>query len=185
MQLSTERLILREFEEDDWPDVLAYQSDPLYLRYYAWTDRTNEEVKDFVQMFINQQHAQPRIKFQLAMTLKSEDRLIGNCGVRMDAPDAHEADIGYELASQYWGQGLATEAAREMMRFGFTHFGLHRIWSYCIAENAGSARVLKKIGMQYEGRLRENEYFKDRWWDTLIFGILESEWKQRQQAADS
>ena len=51
MELTTERLILREFRQSDWPDVLAYQSDPLYLRYYDWTDRTPEAVQDFVQMF--------------------------------------------------------------------------------------------------------------------------------------
>jgi RimJ/RimL family protein N-acetyltransferase len=46
----------------------------------------------------------------------------------------------------------------------------------------GSARVLQKIGMQAEGRLRENEYYKGRWWDTLMFGILEDEWRQTHAA---
>ena len=50
-----------------------------------------------------------------------------------------------------------------------------------IADNRGSARVLEKLGMRLEGRFRENEYFKDRWWDTLMYGILESEWKTKQQ----
>ncbi len=55
MELTTERLILRECKESDWPDVLAYQSDPRYLRYYEWTERTAEAVQEFVRMFLAQQ----------------------------------------------------------------------------------------------------------------------------------
>ncbi len=173
--------MLREFSESDWPAVLAYQRDPLYLRYYAWTDRTSEDVHEFVQMFLTQQQATPRLKFQLAIVLKATGHLIGNCGIRMKSADAHEADIGYELAPQHWGQGYATEAAQAMLRFGFTHLRLHRIWSWCIADNAGSARVLEKLGMRREGWLRENEYFKGRWWDTLLFAMLDDEWQAQQQ----
>jgi RimJ/RimL family protein N-acetyltransferase len=183
MELTTERLILREFRADDWPAVLAYQTDPLYLRYYDWTGRTAEEVQAFVDMFLAHQQAQPRIKFQLAVTLKSNHQLIGNCGIRMKSFPAHEADIGYELAPDHWGRGYATEAARAMVEFGFTQLRVHRIWSWCVADNVGSARVLTKLGMRLEGRLRENEYYKGRWWDTLMFGMLEDEWRAQQETA--
>ena len=178
MHLSTDRLELREFRESDGPAVLAYQRNPLYLRYYAWTDRTPEEAQDFVQIFLDQQQASPRLEFQLAIDLKSTGRLIGNCGIRMKSADAREADIGYELDPVHWRMGFATEAARAMLRFGFTDLGLHRVWSWCIADNTGSVRVLEKLGMRREGQLRENEYYKGRWWDTLLFAILEEEWRE-------
>jgi RimJ/RimL family protein N-acetyltransferase len=54
MFLTTERLILRDFVPDDWPAVLAYQQDPRYLRHYNWTERTPDEVRAFVQMFLDQ-----------------------------------------------------------------------------------------------------------------------------------
>jgi ribosomal-protein-alanine N-acetyltransferase len=181
MELVTERLIMREFQPDDWPATLAYQVEPLYLRYYAWTDRTPQAVQEFVQMFLAQQQERPRTKFQLALALKSSGQLIGNCGIRMDSPDAHEADIGYELSPHYWGQGYATEAAHAILKFGFTQLHVHRIWSWCMADNAGSAHVLEKIGMQPEGRLRDKEYFKGRWWDTLLYAILDHEWRGRWQ----
>jgi len=127
-------------------------------------------------MFINWQRAQPRTKFQLAIILQRERRLIGNCGIRMRNPDSGEADIGYELDSRYWRQGYATEAAQAMLTFGFRELQLHRIWAHCIAENVASAHVLEKIGMQQEGRLRENEWMKGRWWDTLVYAILDREW---------
>jgi [ribosomal protein S5]-alanine N-acetyltransferase len=179
MELETGRLVLREFNAHDWPDVLAYQSDPRYLRYYHWTERTPEDVKEFVQMFVTQQRQQPRLKYQLAICLKAETQLIGNCGIRQEFAGATEADIGYELAAQHWGRGYATEAARAMLHFGFTDLGLHRIWSWCLADNVGSARVLEKLGMRLEGRLREKEHFKGRWWDTLLFASLDHEWREK------
>lgn len=157
--------------------MLAYQADPRYQRYYDLTAPTEQGARDFVAMFLAQQHAQPRLKFQLAVTLKRTGALIGNCGVRLQAPGAQEADIGYELNPEQWGQGYASEAARAMVAFGFTELGVHRIWAHCIADNAASARVLEKLGMRQEGRLREQEYFKGRWWDTLLYAILEPEWR--------
>ncbi len=184
MELLTDRLRLREFKEDDWSAVLAYQSEPEYLRYYHWTERTPEDVQAFVGMFLAHQQQQPRTKFQLAVVRQATGELIGSCGVRMASAGAREADIGYELAPTAWGQGYATEAARAVVHFGFAELKLHRIWSWCIAENAASARVLEKVGMRLEGRLRENEYFKGRYWDTLMFGLLDFEWQASGEEAD-
>jgi RimJ/RimL family protein N-acetyltransferase len=55
---------------------------------------------------------------------------------------------------------------------------LHRISAWCVADNLGSQNVLQKCGMQLEGRLRDNEFYKDRWWDTLMYGVLFDEWKE-------
>ena len=177
MILTTNRLLLREFVESDWQAVLAYQNDPLYLRYNPWTQRTEQDARQFVRWFIAWQEEQPRKKFQFAAILPGEERLIGNCGIRMRSTNAREADIGYEFDSRYWGQGYATEVARAMLAFGFGQLGLHRIWAHCFAENVASARVLEKIGMQLEGRLRENEWMKGRWWDTLVYATLDYEWE--------
>jgi [ribosomal protein S5]-alanine N-acetyltransferase len=177
MELSTPRLHLREFTENDVTAVLAYQQDPRYLRTYEWTERTAADVQAFVQMFLDFQAAQPRTKFQLAITLKATGQLIGNCGLRLKSANAIEADIGYELSPEQWGHGYATEAAQAMVNLGFTQFNLHRISAWCIADNIGSARVLEKVGMKLEGWMHENEYFKNRYWDTLLYAILEHEWQ--------
>lgn len=177
MNLTTQRLLLREFAEADWPAVLAYQSNPLYLRYYEWTGRTEADARAFVGMFLERQREQPRTKFQLAVVLRETGQLIGNCGIRKASAESPEADIGYELAPEYWGQGYATEAALAIVAFGFGELKLHRLWSWCVADNVGSARVLEKLGMRLEGRLREKEWYKGRWWDWLIYGMLEQEWR--------
>lgn len=175
--LETERLILRDFIAEDWPAVLAYQHDERYLRYYPHTARTAADVRAFVQMFLDQQRAEPRLKFQPAIVLKQSGQLIGNCGLRLDAPDSHEADMGFELAPDHWGNGYATEAAQAILRVGFGEMGLHRIWAACIAENQASARVLQKLGMRLEGLLRDKECFKDRKWDVCLYAILAPEWE--------
>jgi ribosomal-protein-alanine N-acetyltransferase len=177
MRILTNRLVLRDYETDDCPAVLAYQSDERYLQYYPWTERTEAEVRAFVQMFLDQQIEQPRRKFQFVITLPSDGQLIGSCGIRRKNENEWEADIGYELAPEYWGQGYATEAATAIVDFGFRELHLHRISSWCIAENTASAKVLERLGLQLEGRLRENDYFKGRWWDILVYGLLKNEWR--------
>ncbi|MDA0263819.1 MAG: GNAT family protein [Chloroflexi bacterium] len=176
MQITTERLTLREFESDDWPAVLAYQQDPRYLEFYPWSTRTESDVKEFVQWFLDEQAESPRRRFQLAVVRRDTGALIGNCGIRRKPDSDQEADIGYEIAPEHWGRGYATEAAAALIEHGFTEMGLHRVSSWCIAGNGASARVLAKLGLQQEGRLRENEFFKGRWWDTLVFGLLKNEW---------
>ena len=120
MELTTERLILRELREEDWRDVLASQVDPFCLRYL-------EAVESFIQMFLEQQRGRARAKFQLPVTLRSNHHLIGTCGIHMKSADAREGDIGYELVPAYWRQGYATEAARAIVQFGFSELHLHRI----------------------------------------------------------
>lgn len=175
MELLTPRLRLREFVEDDWKAVFAYQRDPRYLRFNPWTERQEEAARLMVSMFVEWQGAEPRHKYQLAVTLRESGELIGNCGIRKTVPEALQAETGYELNPDYWNHGYATEADRAMVAFGFRELKLHRVWAHCIAENKASAHVLEKVGMRLEGRLREDEWMKGRWWDTLIYGILEEE----------
>jgi RimJ/RimL family protein N-acetyltransferase len=179
MILSTERLILRDFVDGDWPAVLAYQRDPRYLRFYEADHRTPEEVQAFVRRFIAQQSETPRQRHQPAIVLRDIGQLIGNVGIRIRSAGAYQADIGYEIDPKHWGHGYASEAARRIVRFGFEELHLHRITAHCLAENGASARVLQKVGMHLEGRMRDSEHFKGRYWDTLHYAILEEEWRQQ------
>lgn len=180
MLLTTQRLLLREIEENDWRAVYAYQTDPLFLRYTPWTQRSQEDARNFIRIFLGWRQEQPRQKYQFAIILQSDGQLIGNCGIRVNALNTWEAEIGYELNSRYWGNGYATEAARALLTFGFRDLRLHRIFAHCIAENVASSRVMERIGMQREGYLRETEWMKTRWWDRLLYAILDREWRQIQ-----
>jgi RimJ/RimL family protein N-acetyltransferase len=177
MEIRTERLLLREFEDGDWPAVLAYHRDPRYQRFYELSDPSDEDARSFVRMFTGWRMEEPRCRFQLAVTLADTGELIGNVGVRKALPDSRVAETGYELNPAHWGRGYATEAARAMLAFGFGELGLHRIHAHCVAENLASSNVLEKLGMRREGLLRQHEWIKGRWWDVLLYGILVREWE--------
>lgn len=183
MHLRTSRLLLREFSLEDVPAVLDYQRDARYLRFAPWHDRTEAEVRAFVQRFLDWQQAEPRSKYQLAIVLSSTGELIGNVGLRLASADARIAELGYELAPGHWGFGYATESARALLAYGFDTFHLHRVHSHCIAENSGSSRVLERLGMKLEGKLRQHQFLKERWWDVLLYGILASEWQAQSHSS--
>lgn len=175
--LRTPRLILREFTADDWAATHAYQQDPRYLRYYDRDRVTERQAQAMIYSFIVWQGEQPRSKAQLAITLAKSGELIGNVGLRRDTAGDPVADMGYELSPTHWGRGFATEAARAIIDMGFGVWGgLERIHAHCIAENEASARVLRKAGLREEARLRHHQWFKERFWDVVFFGIMRGEW---------
>jgi ribosomal-protein-alanine N-acetyltransferase len=180
MFLTTERLLLRDFEEHDWRPTLEYQLDPEFLLYNSWSQRTEVDVRSLIRMFMDWGRESPRKKYQLAFVLKETNQVIGNGGLRMNYPFSQTADLGYELDRRYWGRGYATEAARALLGFGFEELRLHRIWAYCVVENTASAHVLEKIGMRYEGYQQESEWMKGRWWSTWLYAMLDYEWQNLQ-----
>ena len=177
MILTTDRLLLREIEASDWEAVCDYQVDPRYRRYYPWIPDVREEVQRLVDAFIHWQQDQPRYRFQLAITLRVDRCLIGTCGIRATKVNRQEAELGYELNPDYWGQGYATEAAHAMLTFGFGTLHLQRVWAQCVAENEASVRVLERLGMRQEQRLSKHTWMQERWWDTLVYAIGKAEWR--------
>ena len=176
-ELTTERLLLRAFVESDWQAVHEYASDPEVVQYMPWGPNTEDETRRFIDQRLADQAVDHPGHVEYAVALRAEDRLIGGCGVHAsDNPDNSEGWIGYCLNPRYWGRGYATEAARTVLGFGFREFGFHRIFATCDPRNAGSRRVLKKIGMRREGRLREHKWQKGEWRDSLLYAILEHEW---------
>jgi RimJ/RimL family protein N-acetyltransferase len=179
MLLTTDRLLLREFLTQDWHAVLTYQADPRFLRSAPWTHRLQEDVERLVQDFIRWQHEQPRCKYQLAIVLQTNHLLIGTCGIRRATADAQEAELGYELHPDYWGQGYATEAAWRMLAFGFHTLTLQRVWAQCLAENRASVRVLERLGMRRERCQRRQTWMQNRWWDWVVYTIDKTAWREQ------
>ena len=87
---------------------------------------------------------------------------------RTEAP----GEIAYAVHPRFSGQGIATAAARELLRMGFSEHGRHRIFGTCDPRNLASAAVLRKIGMRHEGRMRGTAYIRDGWWDSDLYAIL-------------
>jgi len=175
MEILTERLRLREITRDDFQAVHEYASDPMTVRYMPFGPNTMEETQEFIDRNLKRQQEEPRTDYGLGIILKSEDRLIGACGIH--GVTEIQASIGYILNRSYWGHGYATEAAKALVDHLFSERGVHRVYASCDPENHASVRVLEKVGMSLEGRLRENMIIHGEYRDSLIFGILVDEWR--------
>jgi RimJ/RimL family protein N-acetyltransferase len=178
LPIQTERLLLREYEETDWQAVHAYGSDPVVVRFMPWGPNTEDETREFVERVMAHQWDAQRKEFELAVTLREEGPLIGGCGLSVTDQFHRGGMLGYCFSHDFWGQGYATEAARALLRFGFKELALHRVYATCDVLNVASARVLEKIGMQREGRLREHMWIKGQWRDSFLYAILEREWSE-------
>lgn len=179
MRLETERLIIREFSREDMGGVHQYASDPIVTTHMIWGPNSEAETRSFIERVIDMQEQQPREGYELAVELKESGELIGGMGLHI-MPSA-QGEIGYCFNKQYWGRGYASEAAAVLLGYGFHELGLHRIYATCRPGNIGSATVMRKIGMTYEGHLREHMYYKDKWHDSYLYSILEDEYERLQQ----
>ncbi|MCC3377267.1 GNAT family N-acetyltransferase [Cohnella sp. REN36] len=177
MRLETKRLLLREYEPDDAEAVHRYASDPLVTEHTIWGPNAEADTRGYLELVREMRLAQPRSGYELAMTLREDGTLIGGCGLHVSEP--LQGEIGYCLNRDYWRQGYASEAAEALLRFGFGTLGLHRIYATCRPGNIGSAKVMRHIGMQYEGRLREHMRHKGAWHDSFLYSILEQEYADR------
>jgi RimJ/RimL family protein N-acetyltransferase len=101
--------------------------------------------------------------------------LVGLCGVAI-LRGAEEGEIWYLVEPESWGAGIATEAAKHLVDFGFRELGFHRIWATCLPENPASARVLEKLGMRKEGSLVKNLKIHGVWKSSFLYAILSEEW---------
>ena len=176
VRLRTERLLLREFDPDDWPALHDVESRAKVAHYQSFEPRTVAESRAYVAAACEEAKQETRATYDLAVTLVSEDRLIGRCGLGLTDRDLGVGILWYTLHPTYWGRGYATEAAHGLVNFGFRELRLHRIWADCDPANVASSRVLEKLGMRQEGHLREFAWIKGTWVDSLIFAILDREW---------
>jgi ribosomal-protein-alanine N-acetyltransferase len=180
--LTTERLVLRPFHEDDFAAVHAYASDPEVCRYTSFGPNTEAETRDFLRRALAAAEEDPRTDYEWAVTDRGTGLLLGACGVHLYPRLAEQAELGYVLGRPYWGRGYATEAARAATDFGFAELRLHRLHAYVVCANQPSAHVLEKLGMRREGCLREAFRKGDRWDDLFLYAILESEWSAQNHA---
>lgn len=174
-ELETERLLLRKMRLADAPAVFAYASDPDISRYVSWeTHRTVRDSEDFLRHVTGGYERGDLLAWGLV--LKEDGAFVGTCG--LDAgyePEHARAEMGYALSREHWGRGLMPEAVRTVLAFGFGSLGLNRVQARCAAENLASARVMEKVGMTYEGTLRESEYLNGAYTDMRLYSILRRE----------
>ncbi len=175
-ELRTSRLLLRPFRMADVDDVFANASDPEWGRYIQVpAPYTPRDAEEFVAHLVLTDPED-----DLRWALVHEGRVAGN--VDLTPGPEGVAELGYALARSVWGQGLATEAARAALAYGFESLGLVRIFAYAVSTNAASLRVLEKLGMKREGLLRRHRLIRGEYVDDVFYSILREEWSPPETA---
>ncbi len=168
--LESSVLTLRALRVDDAPAVFAYASDPEVARYTLWPHHESEDqTRSFLRMLTG-----PDI-LSWAILLREGAQLEGIVFLHSLSRHHQRAEIAFSIARGRWGRGIATEAARLVLRFSFEHFGLNRVEATCMPGNAASRRVLEKLGMSREGRMRRSHFRYDGFHDMDLFSILRDE----------
>jgi RimJ/RimL family protein N-acetyltransferase len=164
---------LRPLTEADWEAVHDWARREEVSRYQTWGPNSPEQTRSFVREAASSWSERPQKRFPHAVVLDSAVVGIGELHLRGD----QQGEIGYGIHPDLWGRGLATAAARKLLAIGFTTHGLHRIFATCDPRNVASGRVLTKIGMTHEGRMRETQLIRDGWRDSDLYAILEYEFQ--------
>lgn len=178
VKLSTPRLYLRLPTATDVDAVHAIYADARVARYLsrpAWTDI--EQAHAWLARMRDEQASASAL--QLMLQRHDDARVIGTCTLFKLDFDNRRAEIGYTLASEFWGQGYMHEALAALLDHGFDALKLHRVEADIDPRNAPSARVLHRLGFQREGRLRERWQVAGEVSDSDIYGLLAPEWRQR------
>lgn len=172
--METGRLLIRDFVPEDASALHEYASDPEVTRFMLWGPNTEQETHDFLGRVWRMQQEMPRVSYELAVVRKEDGKVIGGCGIHAEGSNG---EIGYCFSRTVWQQGFASEAATEMLKFGFGELGLHRIYATCRPGNTGSYKVMEKIGMQREGLLREHMFSKGQWCNSFLYSIVDHEYR--------
>lgn len=158
---------------EDWPAIHAWACLPEVCRYQAWGPNMEDQTRAFVGSAVKAWSDTPQCRFPHVARVGQDVVGMGELHVR--SRNQRQGEITYIVHPRVWGQGIGTEIGRQLLSYGFGELGLHRIHATCDPRNLGSSRVLAKIGMTYEGRLRHTALIRDGWRDSMIFSILEGE----------
>lgn len=172
--METERLTLRGMRVSDAADMFAYASRPSVTEYLTWEPHTSIEVTREYLTYVGQRYRTGDF-YDWSLVCRADGHMIGTCGFTSFNCPADSAEIGYVLNPAYGGQGLATEAVRAVLDFGFRELALHRIEAHFIEGNDNSRRLMERVGMTFEGFARESMRIKGKYRTIGICAILRHE----------
>ena len=176
-RIETERLVLRVRTVADAEDIFVYASRP-EVSYPAGFPpvKTLEDEIYYLEHTLPERNEKDNLPAGYGIVVKGTDTIIGS----VDFPHRHEDDvleIGYTLHPDYWGLGYVPEAACALIDLAFKELMLHKIELTCFGYNVQSQRVAEKLGFTLEARIRNRKDAQGNRCDSLIYGLLRSEWE--------
>jgi RimJ/RimL family protein N-acetyltransferase len=179
-EIHTERLLLRHWRTDDVDDAFAYASEPEWARYlwFVPSPYTYGDAEEFIARVTTISWDS-----EADFAIELDSHVIGGIRLYLGTPssEARIAGMGYNVGRSYWNHGYVTEAATAMLRYAFEASGLHKVYATADGRNIGSIRVMQKVGMQEEARLRQHRFYRGEYADQVQYGILASEWRAAQR----
>lgn len=181
IRLETDRLILRQFKIEDAENVFNnWASDDEVTKYLTWPTHSSVEMsRSYMEFCINGYNE--KNVYQWGMELKNSHELIGNISVVKIIDEIDSVELGWVIGRKWWGNGYTAEAAKRLLEFFFTEVGANRICAGHDVNNPNSGRVMQKIGMKYEGTLRQSGKNNQGIVDMANYSVLREEWKLQQQ----
>lgn len=176
LPVSTDRLTLRPFAEDDFEAYAAYQSLPSVYEFLYSTPLEGDALREKFKRVLEAPFQADGDAFRLAVVRNGDAAVIGQVLLQLASQAALQAEVGYIFNPAFSGKGYATEAVRAMIDLGFSAFGFHRIFARLDTRNAGSVGVVERLGLRREAHLLQNDRFNGVWGDEYIYAVLASEW---------
>ena len=181
VELHGQQVMLREFTSGDLGDSLRIVGDDEVTSWLSFDSRSEDEARAMLDGIVTRARQEPRAEYYLAIALPADGAVIGFA--RLGLAGVRAAKLGLALRRSAWGHGYATDAARTLITFGFGELGLHRISAAAGPDNAASLTLIKRLGMTYEGRIRDHVFTNGAWRDSLLYSLLADEWVPGQQVA--
>ena len=173
--LKTERLLLREVDPADARDLLVFRGDPKVQRFNSRPITDISEILTVIDTLRKWYLAQKSIHW--GVTRHDDQRVIGLFSLHGLNRFHQRGAIGYDLAREFWGQGIASEAARAVVGFAFEHLSLNRLEAVTISDNYRSVDLLERLGFKHEGTRREHSLEDDGLFhSSAIYGLLRREY---------
>lgn len=177
--IETKNLILRPLMTSDANDLFEFTSDPEVVKLTGMfkLQYNLQETVNYIEKV--SENYKKKLSVVWAVLHKPTKKVIGIFSIFSYIPPHSKAEIGGAGSRIFWNQGLGTEAAQAMISFGFEQMKLNRIQATCDPRNIVSKRLIEKVGMKYEGCLRQYYYLQNTFCDRYIYSIIKDDIKNK------
>jgi [ribosomal protein S5]-alanine N-acetyltransferase len=178
VEVLTKRFLLRDFVQEDESAFLAYHADPRYAEFCSPEEVTPDFSHQLLQRFIQWATEVPRHNYQLAIVDRRNLQLIGCGGLRQDGYAAGQAELGIELAPQYWGRyAYAIEVGKALIDFGFRDLELEKILGISVSANLKVSRLAECYGFQAIGTQSGSDWMQMQGWSQIKWQLTKESWE--------